>query len=418
MLKNYHISCTSFMTFLFTYFFFFQDKGIINKSIVIDSFSLGLILITIICILIITWLVRSKPESFYYSFINLFIVCVFISLYLTHNLFVFYIIFEISVLPIIFYISSWGYSLDRIKAIIYMFIYTFFFSLPFLLSILYLIKLSRANIIFSRIKSFLLNDALMIFCLTIFLVKIPVWGFHLWLPKAHVEASTEGSIILAGVVLKLAGIGLIKFSNFSLTSYHNFLIYLISSLSLVGAVAMGLYCVRQRDAKVIIALSSIVHISFLFLCYIISSSLSFFAIITVMIAHGIIRPLIFLFLGEVYNNLSRRSLLYLKGVLKNVLFLRVMWFVICIFNIGLPLSINFFGEIVFFFSSKTFSLLITLFTASLIFINGFFNRFLLIFLRGGKEKDFSFTNRRVILISIIYILLAFVVLFTPNIVEQ
>lgn len=176
----------------------------------------------------------------------------------TTNLFLFYVFFERRLIPTFFLILGWGYQPERLQAGYYLLFYTLLASLPLLLGILFCNK--NLGSINYWVINFNYELSLLYFCLIVaFLVKIPIFLFHLWLPKAHVEAPVSGSIILAGVLLKLGGYGLLRVYVLiqKISINYNLIWY---TVSLVGGVLISLVCLFQVDIKSLIAYSSVAHI--------------------------------------------------------------------------------------------------------------------------------------------------------------
>jgi len=181
--------------------------------------------------------------------------------FLTVNLFMFYFFFEFSLIPTLILIIGWGYQPERIQAGVYFLFYTLTASLPLLLSLFYIyVSEGRLYIILIRYIQLRAGGFFFISIVLAFLVKIPIFITHLWLPKAHVEAPVSGSIILAGVLLKLGGFGLcrvISLIYFYLLKYRAYFI----GLSLAGMVYVGFICCRLNDIKALVAYSSVSHIA-------------------------------------------------------------------------------------------------------------------------------------------------------------
>lgn len=313
----------------------------------------------ILIIVLILWLRRSFSEFIIKPAFVLIMIFLFFS-FTINNLVIFFFSFERTLLPIIYTIIQDGLRQERLKASFYIFFYTIFSSLP----LLFIILIINNTLIYSFdvLTISYIYPPLFILIVFAFLVKIPVFFFHAWLPKAHVEASTIGSVFLAGLLLKLGSYGFYRFVNIFSINNSSFIL----SLGLVASIVGSITCVIQTDLKVMIAFSSIVHIR---INLIILSEIKTFveeSFILANLRHSAISAALFLGFGSNYAWLKRRSRLMLKGIflLSPVFFM--CWFIICFLNISLPPSIGFIAEvlitsIVFSFSTNFF-LIATLFT--------------------------------------------------------
>ena len=316
-----------------------------NSDFIVDLISKRLIILTL-------WLTAlillAQYHINYKNLLRVILIILIVSLILTFrakNILMFYFFFEWSLIPIFLIIMGWGYQPERIKARISLFFYTLFASLPLLLVLLLLNF--RANSIILNLLIFVVIYSNKFYLLTIlrvlaFLVKFPMFTFHLWLPKAHVEAPVSGSIILAGVLLKLGGYGLIRI-YFLLR--ENLIIILIISISLIGSGLLGIICLIQRDIKVVIAYSSVVHIALIIVGVLIINNIGVEGAILVIIAHGICSSGIFAGANLIYERSHSRRYFLNKGYLNTTPFFSIFWFILIVANFGGPFTYNLLGEI-------------------------------------------------------------------------
>nr|YP_009136675.1 NADH dehydrogenase subunit 4 [Melibe leonina]AKE07280.1 NADH dehydrogenase subunit 4 [Melibe leonina] len=256
----------------------------------------------------------------------------------------FYIFFEVSLIPTLVLIIGWGYQPERLQAGSYMMLYTVSASLPLLVAILYYgQKYCSMEVFMLSLVSEPTSGLVLVAILAAFLVKLPMYGVHLWLPKAHVEAPLAGSMILAGILLKLGGFGIFQV-KYSLNLDCDYVSYMMVVMSLWGGFLASIMCLRQMDVKSFVAYSSVGHMSIVVAGVLLDSSWGLFSAVITMMAHGFSSSAMFCLAYYTYQKSHTRNIPYMKGLLQIFPILSLWWFIFCCINMACPPTLNLLGE--------------------------------------------------------------------------
>ena len=321
----------------------------VNYHLGIDGISLLLILlnvITTVFVVIAGWdVIKSRVSHYLAAFLMLsgMMNGVFCAL----DAILFYVFFEATLIPMFIIVGVWG-GPNRVYAAIKFFLYTLAGSLLTLVALIYLYNLSGG--------SFTLTDLyltpipygaqvlLFIAFFAAFAVKIPMWPVHTWLPDAHVEAPTGGSVVLAAVMLKLGGYGFIRLALPILPDAARELAPIIIGLSLIAIVYIGFVALVQRDMKKLIAYSSISHMGFVTLGIFIFNEEGMQGAVIQMVSHGFISGALFLCVGVLYDRIHSRDIADYGGVVNKMPLFASLFLLFAMANAGLPGTSGFVGE--------------------------------------------------------------------------
>lgn len=367
----------------------------------LDFYSLRLIFLTL-------WLVIFIGKANFFARHRAILIFSFSALviflrfrFLSQSLLLFYLFFEASLIPIFWIIMTWGYQPERLLARLIIFFYTLASSFPLLALILILWNYSFSLImyfVFSCIP--VISTWVRLAAMLAFLVKFPVYAAHIWLPKAHVEAPVAGSIILAGVLLKLGGYGLYRISILFSISVSSLIWAVVASL---GGSLLRIFCCRATDIKILIAYSSVVHISLIIVNLLLLRKVGLLGAWWVIIAHGVVSSGIFAMANILYERTHSRSMLVNKGHRSNAPGFMIFWFFIIIINFAGPFTLNLLGELYLIIGVLAISKLLLIPVAFLSFFSAAYSLLLFTTTQHGLPQSsnilmVSSTNRELSLI--------------------
>ena len=320
----------------------------ISYQVGVDGISILFVVLTTflvpICILASYNNIKFSMKEYLIAFLALetFMIGVFISM----DLILFYLFFEGGLIPMFLIIGIWGGE-RRIYSTFKFFLYTLAGSVFMLLAVIFMYwEVGTSSIPVLLQHEFSYNNQIILWLafFASFVVKIPMWPFHTWLPDAHVEAPTAGSVILAGVLLKLAGYGFIRFSITMFPDASHYFAPMIYALSIIAIIFTSLIALVQEDMKKLIAYSSVAHMGFVTLGIFTFTIQGIEGAIIQMISHGIVSAALFLCVGVVYDRIHTREIERYGGLVNRMPLYSFSFMIFILASLGLPGTSGFVGE--------------------------------------------------------------------------
>jgi NADH-quinone oxidoreductase subunit M len=314
----------------------------------IDGISLWLVILTAfttVIVVIAGWVVITRRVAQYMACF-LILSGVMVGVFSSLDGMLFYVFFEATLIPMYLIIGVWG-GQNRVYAAFKFFLYTLAGSLLMLVALLYLYGQSHTFDLAAWSKlplDFVPQVLIFIAFFFAFAVKVPMWPVHTWLPDAHVEAPTGGSIVLAAIMLKLGAYGFLRFSLPIVPDASHFLAPVVIILSLIAVVYIGLVALVQTDMKKLVAYSSIAHMGFVTLGFFIFNQIGAEGAIVQMISHGFVSGAMFFCIGVLYDRLHTRSIKDYGGVVNTMPKFAAFSMLFAMANCGLPGTSGFVGE--------------------------------------------------------------------------
>jgi proton-translocating NADH-quinone oxidoreductase chain M len=340
--------CT-YVRFQFVYDFIWVSSSNLNFSLGIDGISIFFLLLTTLLIplcLLASWNSVTKSVKEYviaFLIMESFLILVFS----VRDLLLFYIFFESVLIPMFIIIGVWGSRERKVRASYMFFLYTLLGSVLMLLSILYIyFRVGTTDYETLLTFQFTFNEQRFIWLafFASFASKVPMLPVHIWLPEAHVEAPTAGSVVLAGILLKLGSYGFLRFSLPLLPEASLYFTPFIFALSILGVIYPSLTAIRQTDLKRIIAYTSVAHMNLVMIGLFSFNAVGLEGAILQSLSHGFVSSALFLLIGVVYDRHHTRMVKYYSGLAHTMPIFTLIFLIFTMANIALPGTSSFVGE--------------------------------------------------------------------------
>nr|YP_004123101.1 NADH dehydrogenase subunit 4 [Hypsibius dujardini]CBY83894.1 NADH dehydogenase subunit 4 [Hypsibius dujardini] len=302
--------------------------------------------------------IAMKNVSLYSAMLTVLLLCL-VASFLAKSLLVFYIFFEFSLIPLLGLIVGWGYQWERIQASFYLILYTVVGSLPLLFVIMTMMKSKTlewfSGMLMSSFSGEGLNLLLLFIVMVSMMIKLPLFGVHLWLPKAHVEAPVSGSMVLAAVMLKFGVYGVYRFFFF-FTSILIFQSSILVSFLVLGALLASVVASRQSDIKSLVAYSSISHMGILMSGVVFSGVSALKGSFIILLSHGFCSSALFFLVNFFFERSFSRQVVNLSGEMSMFYGVGFWWFLFLASNFSAPPFLSLMGELLVFFQGTMIDL--------------------------------------------------------------
>ena len=323
-------------------------EGFINYKVGIDGISILFIILTTfitpLCIISVNSTIKNRLKDFLIAI--LFMETMMIGVFCSLDLVIFYLFFEAGLIPMFLIIGIWG-GARRVYSAFKFFLYTLLGSVLMLVAIITIYWMTGTTDVIELYKIGIgakYQNLLWLAFFSSFAVKTPMWPVHTWLPDAHVEAPTAGSVLLAAILLKMAGYGFIRFSVGLFPLASEYFVPLVFGLSLIAIIYTSFVALMQEDMKKLIAYSSVAHMGFVTMGIFTMTPQGIEGSIFQMISHGIISAALFLCVGVVYERMHTREISKYGGVVSVMPRYAIVFMVFTLGALGLPGTTGFIGE--------------------------------------------------------------------------
>lgn len=357
------------------------DRFNIAYFLGLDGISLWFVPLTAFITVIVVlagWVVIQKRVS---QYMGAFLILsgIMIGVFSSLDAMLFYAFFEATLIPMFIIVGVWGGD-NRVYAAFKLFLYTLLGSLLMLIALIYLYFVSGGSFdipTWHQLPLSMLEQKLLFFAfLAAFAVKVPMWPVHTWLPDAHVQAPTGGSIVLAAIMLKLGAYGFLRFSLPILPDASHALSGFMIFLSLVAVIYIGLVALVQQDMKKLVAYSSIAHMGFVTLGFFMFNDMAVQGGIVQMISHGFVSGAMFMCIGVLYDQMHTRDIAQYGGVVNKMPRFAFFFILFSLANCGLPATSGFVGEFMVILGAVKFNFWIGLLAATALILGAAYSLWL------------------------------------------